>query len=217
MEVENILAKNISAAGDKSAYDAACKRLLANKIILAWIMKSCLEEYRDFSVNEIAEKYIEGNPQIARTALHPDEGEDVSGEQIKEAKTEDSTIKEGRVTYDIRFYAVAPLSGEMVSLIINVEAQSNFYPGYPIIKRGIYYCSRMISSQYGVEFTDSHYERIKKVCSIWICSSPPEYRENTINRYVVREENMIGNIAEKKGNYDLLTVVIICLDRKSVV
>lgn len=211
MEVENILAKNISAAGDKSAYDAACKRLLANKIILAWIMKSCLEEYRDFSVNEIAEKYIEGNPQIARTALHPDEGEDVSGEQIKEAKTEDSTIKEGRVTYDIRFYAVAPLSGEMVSLIINVEAQSNFYPGYPIIKRGIYYCSRMISSQYGVEFTDSHYERIKKVCSIWICSSPPEYRENTINRYVVREENMIGNIAEKKGNYDLLTVVIICL------
>ncbi len=211
MEVENILAKNISAAGDKSAYDAACKRLLANKIILAWIMKSCLEEYRDFSVDEIAEKYIEGNPQIARTALHPDEGEDVSGEQIKEAKTEDSTIKEGRVTYDIRFYAVAPLSGEMVSLIINVEAQSNFYPGYPIIKRGIYYCSRMISSQYGVEFTDSHYERIKKVCSIWICSSPPEYRENTINRYVVREENMIGDIAEKKGNYDLLTVVIICL------
>ena len=88
MEVENILAKNISAAGDKSAYDAACKRLLANKIILAWIMKSCLEEYRDFSVDEIAEKYIEGNPQIARTALHPDEGEDVSGEQIKEAKTE---------------------------------------------------------------------------------------------------------------------------------
>lgn len=211
MEVENILAKNISAAGDKSAYDAACKRLLANKIILAWIMKSCLEEYRDFSVDEIAEKYIDGNPQIARTALHPDEGEDVSGEQIKEAKTEDSTIKEGRVTYDIRFYAVAPLSGEMVSLIINVEAQSNFYPGYPIIKRGIYYCSRMISSQYGVEFTDSHYERIKKVCSIWICSSPPEYRENTINRYVVREENMIGDIAEKKGNYDLLTVVIICL------
>lgn len=211
MEVENILAKNISAAGDKSAYDAACKRLLANKIILAWIMKSCLEEYRDFSVDEIAEKYIEGNPQIARTALHPDEGEDVSGEQIKEAKTEDSTIKEGRVTYDIRFYAVAPLSGEMVSLIINVEAQSNFYPGYPIIKRGIYYCSRMISSQYGVEFTESHYERIKKVCSIWICSSPPEYRENTINRYVVREENMIGDIAEKKGNYDLLTVVIICL------
>jgi len=40
--------------------DAACKRLLAIRIILAWIMKSCLEEYRDFDVNEIAEKFIEG-------------------------------------------------------------------------------------------------------------------------------------------------------------
>ena len=48
MVVENTLAKNITAAGDKAAYDAACKRLLANKVILAWIMKSCLEEYRDF-------------------------------------------------------------------------------------------------------------------------------------------------------------------------
>ena len=59
MEVENILAKNITAAGEKAAYDTACKRLLANKIILAWIMKSCLEEYRESDVNDIAEKYIE--------------------------------------------------------------------------------------------------------------------------------------------------------------
>ncbi len=53
MEIENTLAKNITVAGDKAAYDAACKRLLANKTILAWIMKSCMEEYRDFAVNEI--------------------------------------------------------------------------------------------------------------------------------------------------------------------
>lgn len=51
MEIENTLAKNITAAGDKAAYDAACKRLLANKIILAWIMKSCIEEYRDLDVD----------------------------------------------------------------------------------------------------------------------------------------------------------------------
>lgn len=57
MEIENILAKNITAAGEKAAYDAACKRLLANKVILAWIMKSCLEEYKEFSINDIAEKY----------------------------------------------------------------------------------------------------------------------------------------------------------------
>ena len=211
MESENTLAKNIIAAGDKAAYDAACKRLLANKIILAWIMKSCLKEYMDFDVDEIAKRYIEGDPQIARTAVNPDEEAGVDGEQIKGAKTEDSTIKEGVVTYDIRFYAVVPYSGEMVSLIINIEAQNDFYPGYPIIRRGIYYCSRMISSQYGVEFADNHYEQVKKVYSIWICANPPQYRENTINRYVIQEENLVGEIREKRENYDLFTVIMICL------
>ncbi|WP_285825091.1 hypothetical protein [Schaedlerella arabinosiphila] len=33
MIVENTLAKNIAAAGDKAAYDAACKRLLANRLL----------------------------------------------------------------------------------------------------------------------------------------------------------------------------------------
>ena len=211
MEVENILAKNITVAGDKAAYDAACKRLLANKVILAWIMKSCLEEYKDLDINEIAEKYIEGEPQIAMTTVNPDEKVNNDGEQIKGAKTEDSTIREGVITYDIRFYAIVPQSKERISLIINVESQNDFYPGYPIIKRAVYYCSRMISSQYGVEFVDSHYEKIKKVYSIWICANPPKYRENTIVRYVMHEENIIGEVSEKKENYDLLTAVIICL------
>ncbi len=211
MEVENTLAKHITIADNKAAYDTACKRLLANKVILAWIMKSCLEEYRDFEVDEIAKKYIEGFPQITKVTVNPDEEIKQYSEQIKGAKTEDSTIKEGTITYDIRFYALVPQSEELVSLIINVEAQNNFYPGYPIVKRGIYYCSRMISSQYGVEFTDAHYEHIKKVYSIWICANPPKYRENTITRYVIQEENLVGDIAERKENYDLLTVVMICL------
>lgn len=39
--------KNISTADEKANYDASCKRFLAEKIILAWIMKSCLREYMD--------------------------------------------------------------------------------------------------------------------------------------------------------------------------
>ena len=50
MEAENILARNITAAGDKAAYDTACKRLLANKGIFAWIMKSRLDEYRNIEM-----------------------------------------------------------------------------------------------------------------------------------------------------------------------
>ena len=207
MEVENILAKNIAAAGDKAAYDACCKRLLANKIILAWIMKSCLEEYKDYDVQTIAEKYIEGDPQISAISVNPDE------EQIQGSSTEDVTIQEGTITYDIRFFAIVPISGEFVRLILNCEAQNNFYPGYPLLKRGIFYCSRMISAQYGKEFTDSHYESIRKVYSIWVCLNSPQKRRNTITKYLIKEENLIGSVNEERKNYDLLTVIMICLGR----
>ncbi len=210
---EAMIAKHIRVADDKANYDAACKRLLSEKIILAWIMKHCLEEFRNFDVDEIAQKYIEGQPQIADIPVNQDEGEIDNCPVISGMETEDVTMTEGLVTYDIRFRAAVPLSGELIQLIINVEAQNDFYPGYPLIKRGIYYCSRMISSQYGKEFTESHYEKIKKVYSIWICMNPPKSRENTITRYYVEEENLVGRVKEEKRNYDLLAAVMICLGR----
>ena len=73
MIVPSTLSKTFSTAGQKAAYDNACKKLLSNKIILAWIMKSCLPEYRDCTVQEIAEKYIEGEPHISEIAVHQDE------------------------------------------------------------------------------------------------------------------------------------------------
>lgn len=204
-----MLAKNITAIGVNASYDSACKRLLANKVILAWIMKSCLEEYANCSIQEIMEQYIEGEPDIGQVPVNMDEK--VLSEQIETASVEDNSVYEGTVSYDIRFYANTPGTGERNRLIINIEAQNDFYPGYPIVKRGIYYCSRMISSQYGVEFTESHYDRIKKVYSIWICMNPPKYRRNSINRYFIKEEKLIGDVSERKENYDLITTVMICL------
>ena len=58
MELQNTLAANINSASDKAALDAACKRLLSNKIILAWIMKSCLNEYQNCSIEKISNNYI---------------------------------------------------------------------------------------------------------------------------------------------------------------
>ena len=205
--MENTLAKEIYSAGEQKAlYDAACKRLLSEKEILAWIMKSCLEEYRDCDVKEIAERYIESAPQVGTEPVAPDEAPRIHG-----MGNEDATLREGTVVYDIRFTAIAPASGEQIRLIINVEAQNSFYPGYPLLKRALYYCSRLISSQYGTEFTEGRYEKIKKVYSIWICANPPENRKNTITRYHMTESNLVGNVREPKANYDLLTVVMLCI------
>ena len=56
MEVETTLAETMGTAGEKAGYDAACKRLLSEKSILAWIMKSCLTEYQDWSDPELLER-----------------------------------------------------------------------------------------------------------------------------------------------------------------
>lgn len=209
MKKESNLTKMFSTAGEKAAYDHVCKKLLANKEILAWIMKNCLSEYRNYSVEEIAGNYIEGNPEISKTALHRDEMSVIP--MIKGENTEDISINEGTVTYDIRFRAIVPKSGEMITLIIDVEAQNDFYPGYPLVTRSVYYCCRMVSAQYNTEFTNSHYEEVKKVYSVFICINPPGYRKNTINRYSITEENLVGDIQEKKSSYDLMTAVIICI------
>ena len=71
-------------------------------------------------------------------------------------------MSEGVTTFDIRFQAVTP-GGDPLTLIINVEAQQSSDVSYPMIKRALYYGSRLISSQNGVEFDHSHYEKIRKV------------------------------------------------------
>lgn len=211
MKLETTLSKSIRTTGQNADYDAACKRLLSEKIVLAWIMKNCLEEYRYCSINEIMDKYIEGEPQIAEVPVAPDETNFREASMIKGTQDEDKSMTEGTITYDIRFFATAPKSGELIRLIINVEAQNDFYPGYPLIKRGIYYCSRMISAQYGTEFSASNYGAIKKVYSIWICMNPPKYKENTITEYSVTEKYLVGHAEENIENYDLLSAIMICL------
>ena len=119
MNTDTTIAKNIRVADEKASYDAACKQLLSEKIILAWIMKNCLEEYRECDVDEIVEKYIEGTPQVGEVAVAPDESNQVS--MIHGSGNEDTSLTEGTVTYDIRFLAIAPVSGEVIRLIINID------------------------------------------------------------------------------------------------
>ena len=207
MEVENTLSKKIDTAGQNASYDAYCRNLLVNKQILARILKTCVKEFHDCPIKDIEEKYIKGTPKVHEVAAHRDE----TAEFIDGMGREDVGMKEKPITYDIFFRVLSPKDDEMLEMIINVESKKDFYPGYPLIKRGIYYCSRMISSQYGTEMPDTCYEKLKKVYSIWICSNPPKYRKNTITAYSMKERNLVGSVAEKEENYDMLTVLTVCL------
>lgn len=210
MEQKTTLSQSIDIVEQKAQYDEACKKVLAEKIILAWIMKHTMKEYADYDVREIVEKFIVGEPKVAETKVLPDE---TNAPKITGTGVEDSTVTEGSVTYDIQFRAIVPGLEEIVQMIINVEAQNDFYPGYPIIKRGIYYCARMISSQYGTVFTKSHYEKIQKVYSVWICMNPPKERSNTITEYALTEKHHVGKVKETEEYYDLMSAIMVCLGK----
>ena len=213
--VENQLAHTLTQTEFDADYDKTAKKLLANKQILAQIMKGCVDEYSEYSVDEIAEKYIEGTPEVGTVGVHVDDTNRLprTPEVITGSNNEDSTLTEGTVHYDVRFDAIAPTSAhdaasqDLIRLIINVEAQTAFNPGYPLTKRAIYYCSRMISAQHGPIFKKSEYGKIRKVYSIWVCTKPSDEFQNTLTRYSICPEQLIGNATEKSENYDLMSVV----------
>lgn len=73
-------AEDSGLAAAKRAYDASCKRLLADRSVLARILKGSLQEYLDFDVSVIAEFCIEREAQIGSVPVLPDSGKaDLNG------------------------------------------------------------------------------------------------------------------------------------------
>lgn len=177
---------------------------------------------------------IEGEPEISTVRVNPGNRKEdfpisvsdnsiacannlfYTSEKITGNNSEDSVPGEGSIYYDIRFFAYVPkdLSTQKnrVKIILNLEAQKSFYPGYQIVTRGIFYGCRMISAQLDTEFEIPDYDSLKKVYSIWICMNAPAYIGNAISRYPLTKEDIIAGIPDRPTAYDKLTVVLICLN-----
>ena len=236
------LAHTITQTDYEARYDRAAKKLLANKLVLAHILKDCVKEYQACSIMDIAQKYIEGEPEVGTTGVNMDdinspEQPDIKLEtvvtraaevqamnaqamntqvtKVQGMGNEDISQNEGTVYYDVRFNAIAPSTEEHgnIRLIINAEAQNRFKPKYPLTKRAVYYGSRLISAQNGTVFTKSDYQKLLKVYSIWICVNPSKKFRNTITRYSLKPETIIGNAVEAPENYDLINIVMVCLGK----
>ena len=66
----------------------------------------------------------------------------------------------------------------------------------------------------GIEFSNSNYDNIKKVYSIWICTEAPQYIGNAISTYDIHKTDIVGAIPDIPEHYDKLCVIIICLNEK---
>ena len=203
MEETNI-AHVVDITEDKARYDAEVKNVLSDKYILAWIISRVTVEFRGLPIETIVQ-CIEGEPIISKVYVAPGK----TNESIVGRDTQDKVPREGEARFDILFHAITPAQ-EKIKIIINVEAQKNFYPGYDLVTRGIYYGARLISSQKEREFSGDDYDDIKKVYSIWVCMNAPRYLQNTITEYSIQQKKIYGNYS-KPARYDLLSVIMLCL------
>ncbi|MBQ7890376.1 MAG: hypothetical protein IJ356_11505 [Erysipelotrichaceae bacterium] len=179
-------------------YDALCKRVLCQKWVLARLLKTYLEEYEDCTLNEIIQ--LIQDPQL-------DVCDDF--DFIETRNTEDNTGGYGRIYFDVLLYARLPNSNQKIGMIINLEAQS-YEPSYPILKRGIYYLSRLIAAQKGKSpgFRKSEYGELKKVVGIWIYNQGVK-KQGMVNVYEITEEIKGKEIHLGKEDYDLMKLVIL--------
>lgn len=208
--MKNELARTLFFAGTKVQYDAQCKKVLSHKVILAWILKYTMEEFREYSIEKIV-VCIEAEPEISSVRVNPG---CCAAERISGSKEESKEPGEGEIYYDIRFFVYVPKKGKRLRMLINVEAQRSFYCGYEIVTRGIFYASRMISEQLGTEFSIPDYNGIKKVCSIWLCMNAPGYIGNTLTEYSIAKRDVAGWQPDKPGAYSKIMICIVTLNEK---
>ena len=203
--------KNAVMATDRDAqYDNSAKRLIAHKIVLAWILIRTVEEFKGMEPLEVA-ALIEGIPYISAVPVEPGLTNAVrfkNGKRLVGFNTENQEMNEGLVRFDIVFYV--RMKDGLSQIIINEEAQKDEPGEYEILNRAVFYVSRLVSSQKERDFENSSYDDIKSVYSIWICMN---MEENTMSHIHLTKEDLIGSY-EWKGNLDLLNIIMIGLAKE---
>ena len=212
--------KTINAISGNPKLDRAVKEVLADPQVVARILKRVTQEFKNESIDDIMDA-IEGKPTISEVIVEPgltnSTDNNLESYKINGQSTESNISNEGLYYFDIMFSAKVPNNKMLdfgIRIIVDIEGQYDYHKKYDIVTRGLFYASRMISSQSGREFIGEDFDKLRKVYSIWICMDPPKYASNSIVRFGVEPTVMYGNFPQDKINsmkYNLLDVILICL------
>lgn len=206
--------KNAIAASDKDAqYDKCAKRLLSQKNVLAHILVKTIDEFKGMNPDDVV-PYIIGTPYVSKvptepgltnTASRSEHRKKADTERVVTFNTEDNEINEGLVRFDIIFRV--QMKDGISHIIVNIEAQKAEPTEYEILNRAIFYVSRLISSQKERDFTNSDFDDIQRVYSIWVCMG---MKENTLSHIHFTKDDIIGSY-DWKGKLDLANIVMLGL------
>lgn len=207
MKTSTTVAQDLGTWQEEQALDAACCRLLANKVILAHVLQGCVPEYSRCSIPELL-PCLESTPEICSVPVDQDV---LDPGRIRGENTAYKSITEGNVNFNILLSARTPNGRESRQIFINVESQNDWNPGYSLLKRAFYYCGRLLSRQKGIVFQNSDYQKLQKVYSLWICIKVPKAWQNTMTVFSLEPKSLVGAGKYDKMDYDMETVAVLGL------
>ena len=205
--------------------DASSKAIFASIPFMARILKDCVRELAPYSQQEIMKLCQKANIHFASVPVHDQQaaGEILAGQIDKQwitldnlstaSSVEDVSATEGAVRFDLLIELTIPMpDGAHIAVVVNVEIQNDGDNVCRIIKRGIYYCSRLISRQKNRTFKAPKYENIRKVYSIWLLAAADNLLANSIRRFSLKEEIITAPQSKMSplptAYYDMMEVVI---------
>ena len=119
------------------AYNASVRNVLSDKNYLSYLLQKFVGNFKGLNRDEIESLIgdITTNDEIYK---------------VYGLSNEDSSYLDGVVKYDLLFTTRLPNSKDKIGMLINLELQSE--GSDTDLKRMIYYCSRMLSSEWIVSF-----------------------------------------------------------------
>ncbi|MBR5023853.1 MAG: hypothetical protein IKX48_02210, partial [Victivallales bacterium] len=192
---------------------------------MAQILKDCVGELATYSQQAIMELCQKADIHFARVPVH--DQQTAGGILMKESSkqpspmdnlssassVEDASTSEGAVHFDLLIELTIPMpNGDQIAVVVNVEIQNDGGNICRIIKRGIYYSSRLISRQKNRTFKAPKYEKLRKVYSIWLLAAADDLLANSIRRFSLKEEIITAPQSKMSplptAYYDMMEVVI---------
>lgn len=144
-------------------YDQPFKMIMSDGVLTSNILGEFVEELKG------------KDPEFIMSCL------DLTSEKkIRMRNSESPSVSNGPIIRDIIYDVNIPGNKE-IKVIVNLEAQLDPNPGYPLNARATYYLGRSISDQKAEMGND--YSRLSKVYSIWFVMNPPKELSNSVIRY----------------------------------
>lgn len=160
----------------RNDYDRETKIVMSYQYDLAYLIKETMMEFKEIPIYQIPDYIVRF------------QGTNKDSMFLASLNVEDKKNSHAEIRYDLKFGLRHPTDEKHPGFIVNVEMQHSDKVIYHLKNRAKYYVSRLISGQKNDPegFQGNHYNQMKQVVSIWICMNHNKKKDNTMERFFVK-------------------------------